>query len=160
APLLCLICVEAIHPPPVVEIGQNAQMRKQPRILEHVADAAAMRGNMDALFGVVERLAVDDDGAAVGTEQSRDHVDQRGLARSGSAEEAGDAALAFEGRRKRELAELFCDVDAQHRQFPCRRAVARRENHSAPISAASAITTETITSRSAAASPSTVWISE
>ena len=54
----------------------------------------------------------------------------------------------------------FDDVNAQHDQFPCRRCVARRANHSEAISAAIAITIETITSRSAAVSPSGVWISE
>ena len=65
-----------------------------------------------------------------------------------------------EGGFEREFAELFCDVDAQHGQFPCRRCVARRANHSEAISAAIAITMEMITSRPAAASPSGVWISE
>ena len=61
---------------------------------------------------------------------------------------------------EREFAELFGDVDAQHGQFPCRRWVARRANHSEAISAAIAIRIETTTSRSAAVSPSGVWISE
>ena len=61
---------------------------------------------------------------------------------------------------KREFAELFCDVNAQHDQFPCRRLVARRANHSEATSAAIAITIDTTTSRSAAVSPSGVWISE
>ena len=135
-------------------------MRKQPRILEHIADAAAMRRDMHARRGIVEHLAVDGDDAAIGPQQSRDHVDQRGLAGAGGAEQAGDAALAGERGLDREFAELFGDVDAQHDQFPCRRRVARRANHSEAISAASAMTMETTTSRSAAVSPSGVWISE
>ena len=46
------------------------------------------------------------------------------------------------------------------RQFPCRRCVARRAKNSDAISAPIAMTMETITSRSAAVSPSGVWISE
>ena len=99
-------------------------------------------------------LAVDRDGAAIGPQQAGDHVDQRGLAGAGGAEQAGDAAFAGERGFDRELAELFCDVDAQHGQFPCRRCVARRANHSEAISAPIAMTIETTTSRSAAASPS------
>ena len=110
--------------------------------------------------GVVERLAVERDDAAVGPQQSRDHVDQRGLAGAGRAEQAGDAALAGEGGGKREFAKLFVDVDAQHGQFPCRRCVARRANHSDAIRAPIAITMEMSTSRPAAVSPSGVWISE
>ena len=82
-------------------------MRKQPRILEHIADAAAMGRDMDARGGVVERLAVDGDDAAIGLQQSRDHVDQRGLAGAGGAEQSGDAALAGEGGFEREFAELL-----------------------------------------------------
>ncbi|GCC48236.1 hypothetical protein chiPu_0032510 [Chiloscyllium punctatum] len=135
-------------------------MRKQPRVLEHVADAAAPGRHMNAGSGIVDRLAVDHDGAAIWTQQPRDGVDQRRLAGAGCAEQAGDAALAGERCRERELAELLLNVDAQHGYCPCRRAVARRANTSAPISAPIAITIETITSRAAAVSPSGVWISE
>ena len=37
---------EAVHAPAVVEILRDIEMRKQPRILEHIADAAAMRRHM------------------------------------------------------------------------------------------------------------------
>ena len=149
-----------VHAPAVVEILPDIEMRKQPRVLEHIADAAAMRRDVDACGGVVERLAVDGDAAAIGPQQARDHVDQRGLAGAGGAEQPGDAAFAGERGFDREFAELFGDVDAQHGQFPCRRWVARRANHSEAIRAAIAITMETTTSRSAAVSPSGVWISE
>ena len=33
---------EAVHAPPVVEILAHVEMRKQPRVLEHIADAAAI----------------------------------------------------------------------------------------------------------------------
>ena len=115
---------------------------------------------MDAVRGVIDDLAVDRDHAAIGPQQASDHVDQRGLACAGGAEQAGDAALAFERGFEHELAELLFHIDPQHGQFPCRRAVARRAKTSAPISAATAITMETTTSRSAAVSPSGVWISE
>ena len=135
-------------------------MRKQPRILEHVADAPPVRRHVDACGRVVERFAVERDDAAVRPQQAGDHVDQRGLAGAGRAEQAGDAALAFERGFQREFAELFGDVDAQHGQFPCRRLVARRANHSEAIRAPIAITMEISTSRAAAVSPSGVWISE
>src|SRR5581483_5150488 len=129
-------------------------------ILEHIADVPPPRRHVEALCGVVEHIAVNGDGAAIGPEQPGDHVDQRGLAGTRSAEQAGDAAFALEGGFKREFAESFSHVNPQHGQFPCSRAVARRAKTSAPISAANAVTTETTTSRSAAVSPSGVWISE
>src|SRR6202022_4646345 len=112
--------------------------------------------DMNMRRGVVERLAVDGDGAAIGLQQTCDHIDQRGLAGAGGAEQPGDPAFAFERGGEREFAELFCDVDAQHGQFPCRRCSARRANHSDAISAPIAMTMETTTSRNAAVSPSGV----
>ena len=49
---------EAVHAPPVVEILRDIEMRKQPRILEHIADAAAIRRDVQPRGGVVERFAV------------------------------------------------------------------------------------------------------
>ncbi len=115
---------------------------------------------VQACRSIVERLVIDGDAAAIRLQQSRDHVDQRGLAGARGAEQPSDPALAGKGGLKREFAELFCDVDAQHGQFPCRRRKARRANHSEAIMALIAITIETATSRSAALSPSGVWISE
>ena len=115
---------------------------------------------MDVRRGVVQCLTVERDDAAIWPQEPCDHVDQRGLAGARGAEQAGHAPFAGEAGLKREFAELFDDVDAQHDQFPCRRWVARRASTSDATSAANAITTETTTSRSAALSPSGVWISE
>jgi hypothetical protein len=71
---------EAVHAPPVVEVLLDAEMRKQPRVLEHISDAPAVRRDMDAPRRVVEGVAVDLDPAAVRLQEPGDHVDQRGLA--------------------------------------------------------------------------------
>src|ERR1700751_1056719 len=93
---------EAIHAPAVVEILSHVEMRKQPRVLENIADAAAVNGDMCARGGVVQRLFVYGDDAAVGPQQARDHADQRRLAGAGRAEQPGDAAFAGKGRLDRE----------------------------------------------------------
>ncbi len=41
------IACQAVHPATVIEILRDAQMRKQSRILKHVADAAPMRRDVD-----------------------------------------------------------------------------------------------------------------
>src|SRR6478735_5045335 len=115
---------------------------------------------MHPRVGVVERFAIERDDAAIGLQQARDHADKRGLAGAGGAKQPRDAALAGERRLDRKLAQVLADVDVQHGQFPCRRLVARRANHSDAIRALIAITIEMITSRAAAVSPSGVWISE
>src|ERR1700742_1822931 len=67
---------EAIHTPPVIKVFRYAQMRKQPRVLEYIADAAAIGRHVNTRRRIVERVAVDGDGAAVRARQSRDHIDQ------------------------------------------------------------------------------------
>ena len=57
-------------------------------------------GTCTRSVGIVERLAVDGDDAAIRPQQPGDHVDQRGLAGAGGAEQAGDAALARERRHR------------------------------------------------------------
>src|SRR4051812_938976 len=94
--LLGGIGYEAVHAPAVVEILPHVEMRKQPCILEHIADPPTMRRDMNTRSRVIERLVVECDNATIRPQQACNHVDQRGLAGAGSAEQPGDAALAFE----------------------------------------------------------------
>src|SRR3954463_4945513 len=119
-----------------------------------------MRGDMQIGRGVIQRLTVDGNEAAVWTQQAGYHVDQRGLAGARGSEQPGYPARALEPRFYVKVSELLGNIDPQHGQFPCRRCSARRANHSDAISAASAMMIETTTSRSAAVSPSGVWINE
>ena len=151
---------QAIHAAAVIEILRDIEMRKQPRILKHAADPASVRGNVNPRIEIIEHIAVERDAAAIRPLQTRDHVDDRRLAGAGCAEQAGDATVALERHIEREVAELFGCVETQHVQFPCKRKVARRASHSDITKATIAMTTETITSRRAAVSPSGVWISE
>src|SRR3954469_3748680 len=119
-----------------------------------------MRGDMQIARGVIQRLTVDRNHAAIRAQQASYHVDQRGLAGAGGSEQPGNPARALEPRFYVKVSELLGNIDPQHGQFPCRRCSARRANHSDAISAASAMMIETTTSRSAAVSPSGVWINE
>src|SRR3569623_1776602 len=105
---------ELVHAPAVIEILRDAAMGIQPRVLIHVADAAAVWRHVQFPGGVIHRLAPDDNGAPVGLRQACDHVDDRAFARAGCAEQAGDPAVALERGLQPELAELLGDVDAQH----------------------------------------------
>ena len=108
----------AAHPAAVVEIVLHAEMRKQPAFLEHIADAAAPGRHVDARRVVEQHLVVEHDAAAVRPQQAGDHVDDARLAGARRAEQDGGAAFAGELRRHREIAELFFDVDRQHRSGP------------------------------------------
>ena len=56
----------AVHPAAVVEITRDAHMREQPALLEHIADAAAVRRHVDARGAVEQHVLAERDAAAVG----------------------------------------------------------------------------------------------
>ena len=89
---------QAVHPAAVVEILRHRQVRKQPAFLEHVADAAPVRRHVDARARIEQHACVERDAAAVRRHQARDHVDDRGLAGAGRAEQRGHAVRGFELR--------------------------------------------------------------
>ena len=64
-------------------------MREQARLLEHVADAAALDRHVDAGACVGEDLVLELYPALLGGEQSGDEIDECGLAAAGAAEEGG-----------------------------------------------------------------------
>src|SRR5262249_44724257 len=132
--------------------------REQPPLLEHIADASAVRGHVDAGHRVEQHGIVEPDASAVGRDQPGDRVDERGLAGARGAKEGGDAAGGLEARREREVAQTFLHVDREHAHSPWKRVPARRASHSATTSAASEIAMATRTRRPAAASPPGIWV--
>src|SRR5215470_19883695 len=133
-------------------------MRQQAAFLEHVADAAPVRRDVDAACGVEQHLVVIGDAPAVRLHQAGDHVDDRGLAAARRAEQGGRAADRLELRHDREIAEPLFHLDLEHGHSPWMRAPARRASHSDATSATSERTIATITSRSAGASPDGTWV--
>ena len=78
----------ATHEPvPIEEIAPHAEMREQAAFLEDVADASLVRRHEHASLGVDQHLSVDRDSAAVGPDQTADDIDDRGLSRTGAAEQ-------------------------------------------------------------------------
>ena len=97
------------------DIAGDAQMRKQPAALEHIADPPPQPDRID----VAHVLALDRDGAAVGLDQPVGQPQQRGLARAGAADDGEEFALgdlerdvvdgldaAASGRRRKRLADM------------------------------------------------------
>src|ERR1041385_5394767 len=70
------------------DIAGDADMRKQPAALEHVADAAAQPDRVDG----THVLALDTDRTAVGPDQPVGETEQRGLARAGAADDGEEFA--------------------------------------------------------------------
>ncbi len=137
--------------PPEQEVPPHAEMREEPRVLEHVADAAAMRRQPDARLRVGQHRAVGDDPGALGPDEARDRVDEGRLARSRRAEDRRDAGRRLEGGVEPERALPMRDRDGE-RHAAIRRAT-RRASHSDRARAASDTTTEISVRRIAPASP-------
>jgi hypothetical protein len=73
----------------VAQVGPNAQVRKEARLLEDVAERAPV-GRAEGLV-VLPDLAIDDEPPVRDALQPGDGAQQRGLARAGMAEQGGDA---------------------------------------------------------------------
>ena len=140
----------------VGEVLGHREVREQPPVLEHVAGAAAVRGDVRAGSGVGEDAAVERDARRVRVQEPRDGVDDGGLARPRAAEEDGDAGRRLERGVESEAGEGVAQRDLE-RHAPRVRRAARAASASDATSAPSARRTESATSRSAAPSPPGTW---
>ena len=77
-------------------------MRKERRLLKHVADVAILHGDIDAALRVEEDAVADRDASLVWPGQSGDAAEQRGLSRTRRAEEHRDAGRRVERDIERE----------------------------------------------------------
>ena len=93
-------------------------MRKQPAFLKYVSDMAPMRRHIDAVCGVEQLRAVQRDQAAVRREQTRNHIDDCGLAGARRSEQSGDAAGRLKAYRELKRSELLLHLDGQHGHLP------------------------------------------
>ena len=96
--------------------------------------------------------AIDDHTPALGPEQSRDDVEERGFARAGMPKQRDEAALGRECGIEREAAKLLEGADFDH-VATCRLRPARRARNSDANRAAIEMTMDMTVSRSAPASP-------
>src|SRR5262249_20064928 len=100
----------------VEQVATNGQMREQPALLEHVAHAALVRVDVDAVGAVEEHQSVDLDAATIRPQQSRDHVHYGGLACPRAAEERRDTFARFKGCGELQAADRALYVNSEH---PC-----------------------------------------
>ena len=144
------------EPAAVEQVLAHREMREEPALLEDVAQPPAMGGQGDACLGVEEDAALDGDAARMRGEKPGDGVDDRGLARSGAAEEHGETGRGLEGGVEIEAAEAVREADRE-RHAPAIRRVARRASTSESTRAATATKIEISTSGSAPDSPPGTW---
>ena len=136
----------------IAEIAAHRIVGKQAGFLKHITQTPFFRRQVDTAFGIEQRLAANDDAAAVGFYESGEGVDHGRLAGAGAAEQRGDAAIgAGQPRIEREARELFLDRNLDQ-STPRKRRFMRRASISEAISAARATATDNPAMRQAAAS--------
>ena len=129
-------------------------MRKQPRVLKHIAHAAAMRRHKDVCGGIDQNIAVKGDAGMVGAQQSGNGIDQRGFARARAAKKRGNAVGGIKLRLQRQAGKGVGYGDGQHQARPPILRATTRPSHSQSTKATMAMVKDTMTKRSACASPS------
>src|SRR5262245_29765410 len=101
-------------PPAERQVVANTQMRKEAAFLKHVADSAPMRRRENASISVYQHRPVDDDASALRAGQTRNRINNRGLARSRAAKKGREPVPAMEMDVEFEGAEPVLDVDFEH----------------------------------------------
>src|SRR6185312_4618424 len=106
----------------IEQVAAHGEMRKQPRFLKDIADAAALRRQVDAPGAGIERLARDDDAPGIGPDEAGDGIDEGGLARARAAIERDDArGGSGKAGVEPKFAEALFDLDLDHADLPLRR---------------------------------------
>ncbi len=145
------------EPAAVQQVLAHREMGKKAAFLEHVAEPALVRGQIDAARAIEQGSAADHDPAAPRSDQAADHVDHRGLAGARVAEQRDDTAVAGKVHVDLEAADPARDLDLEAAHAAIRRA-RLRPSSSAPISAASDTVTAIRVRRRAPSSPPGIWI--
>src|SRR5688572_12365346 len=145
-------------PSAVEQVLADGQVRKQSRLLKHVADAATVRWHTDPRSRVTEHIAVELHHAAVRPHDSGDDVQQRRLAGAGWPGQRRQAGAELQVHLEVKLARGVGDVDekAARRRLRCnhvRLRVNDRDSASEATSARTEMAIETSARRIAAASP-------
>ena len=140
------------EPAPELQVVLDREMREQPPFLEHVADLTAVLRHEHAGVRVEEDDTVDRDPSPLRAHETGDGVDQRRLARSGTAEERRQSSFGAERSLQMERALPMRDVDLQaHSAAILRRTTRAMSSEQSKASIETAI--DTSVNRNAPASP-------
>ena len=88
----------------------HGHVRKQGVVLKQIANLTLLRRHIDALFGIEQRHAVEDDPALVRCFNARDALKRHALAAAGRAKQTENAAVRFKGGFQVKRAERFFDI--------------------------------------------------
>src|SRR6185437_5684538 len=141
----------------VTQVVANAQVRKQPRVLENHAKVATRGRQVDVPVGIEQCMTIDCDASAAWAQQSRDREQRGGLAAAGRTEQRQRASGRLQRKLQRKFAALQREIEFDHASAS--RVPPRSSIRAAISDAITAITTATSVSRSAPLSPPGVEIS-
>ena len=139
--------------PTIAKIAPDGEVRKQPRLLKHHADTAAM-GRHVASLSIGQDRSVDEDSAGAKPRQAGNDLDHRRLAGAGRAKQRGDAIAAGEVDIELKVAEALVDLDIDHEEVLLNQRAMTSEATRAARPIEAAITER----RSASPSPSGLWL--
>ena len=89
-------------------------MRKQQRILKHIADPPVFRRQVDSLRGIEQGHVVDANVSARRLGDSGDGIDHAALARTGTAEETDNGRVGRKFDREVKCTQPLIDVNVDH----------------------------------------------
>ena len=143
----------------VLEIRGHAQVRKQSRILEHVADTTVFGRHIEPPLGIQQHDVIERYPAGVGIEKSGNGIDEGALAAARAAEQRHHPRCRqLEVCIQRKGSTPFLDRYAEHQRPNMRRT--RRANHSDNIRPVRPRANEMQAKRAAAVSPPGVCSAE
>ena len=103
------------EPAAIEQILAHAEMREQPRILKHIADAASLLWHKDADLGINQNLAIDGNAPLPGPDQSANRIDQAGLARAGSAKQSRQPRVRLQADIQPESTDVMAHLKVDQR---------------------------------------------
>ncbi len=143
--------------PPIAQVAAHIQVRKQPGVLEYIANAAAMGGHVDPVRAVEQHPAIHFDMAGHGCDQPGDGVEHGGLADAGRTGQRQYPRIRMDAHATMERTAPEFGIQSQHHASS--RPRWRRVSHSESSSATSEMAIATIASRQMPASPPGTCIS-
>ena len=139
------------------QVVPHVQMRKEPPLLEHGADAPPVLGHEDVLRRIDEHPPLHGDASMIGPHQSADGVHDGRLAGARRAEQCRELSIGLKACIQGESALFVTDINVENHQA-CTRCRTRRASHSESQSAPMEMTMDTSVSRIAPPSPPGTWV--
>ena len=98
----------------VPDVPIDAHVRKQGKILKHIADPTLAGRNEYFTGRIEEHFAVVDDPAAIRLQQAGDRAQGGGFSATGRPEQNQNVPFNAEPDGQGKIRQVFCDIDGQH----------------------------------------------